>query len=199
MTLQATRALVESVASGDRLAVETLLQQYLPGLRAFIRLRVGAEIRAKESSSDIAQSVCRELFEGVGKFRWEGEAAFRAWLYTAALRKLADRVEHYRAQKRDVAREMSPEMLRANSEASVWDCYQTISTPSGHAIAREQAQRIEKAFESLTEEEREVVTLARVAGLSRAEIGQQIGKSEGAVRVILHRALAQVAEFLQDN
>jgi DNA-directed RNA polymerase specialized sigma24 family protein len=36
-----------------------------------------------------------------------------------------------------------------------------------------------------------------VAGLSRAEIGAAIGKSEGAVRVILHRALTRIATLLE--
>jgi RNA polymerase sigma-70 factor (ECF subfamily) len=199
MTLEATRALVQSAATGDRAAVEALLQKYLPSLRAFLRLRAGAEIRAKESTSDLAQSVCRELFEGVGDFRFEGEAAFRAWLFTAALRKVADRAQHYRAQKREAARELSPEARHAGGDALVWDCYQTVSTPSAYAIAREQATRIERAFDALSEEQREVVTLARIAGLSRAEIGERIGKSEGAVRLILHRALAQIADELGDG
>jgi DNA-directed RNA polymerase specialized sigma24 family protein len=38
--------------------------------------------------------------------------------------------------------------------------------------------------------------MAHIAGLSRAEIAQQMGKSEGAVRVILHRALARISELL---
>jgi DNA-directed RNA polymerase specialized sigma24 family protein len=35
-------------------------------------------------------------------------------------------------------------------------------------------------------------------GLSRAEIAERIGKSEGAVRVILHRALARVSQLLAE-
>jgi len=41
-----------------------------------------------------------------------------------------------------------------------------------------------------------VITLAHLVGLARAEIAQQMGKSEGAVRVLLHRALARMAAIL---
>jgi RNA polymerase sigma-70 factor (ECF subfamily) len=76
------------------------------------------------------------------------------------------------------------------------DCYRSFSTPSGAAIAREEVERIEAAFEDLSEEHREVITLAHVVGLSRAEIAERMGRSEGAVRVLLHRALAKVSEVL---
>jgi RNA polymerase sigma factor (sigma-70 family) len=43
---------------------------------------------------------------------------------------------------------------------------------------------------------REVITLSRVVGLSHREIGEQIGKNEGAVRVLLHRALARLGRLM---
>ncbi len=192
-----TKPLIDLAARGEARAIEALLQKYLPGLRAFVRLRVGPELRAKESSSDITQSVCRELFQGLEQFQWQGEEAFRSWLFTAALRKVADRAEHYRAGKRDVALEVSPPRANAADEP-VWECYRSLSSPSQQAIARELAERIEAAFDVLSADEREVVTLAKIVGLSRAEIGERLGKSEGAVRVMLHGALARLTDFLGD-
>ena len=189
------KPLVDRVACGDSHAVEALLQKYLPGLRAFVRLRIGPELRAKESASDITQSVCRELIEGLEKFEWQSEEAFRSWLFTAALRKVADRAEHYRAGKRDVAREASPARSSIGDQ-SVWACYGSLSSPSQQAIAGELAEKIEQAFDALSAEEREIVTLAKIAGLSRAQIGERLGKSEGAVRMVLHRALARVSDFV---
>jgi RNA polymerase sigma-70 factor (ECF subfamily) len=191
MSLEPTQALVGEAGRGDRRALEALLERYLPEVRAFVRLRVGAELRAKESSSDIAQSVCRELLTGLDGFRWQGEQAFRAWLFTAALRKVADRARHFASLRADAGREVA-----AADEQALWASYRSLSSPSGHAIAREQAERLERAFERLDEEEREVITLARIAGLSRAEIGERLGKSEGAVRVMLHRALAKLTDHL---
>lgn len=190
MPLEVSKNLVESAALGDPRSIQSLLEQYLPRLRAFVRLRCGPEIRAKESSSDIAQSVCRELLEHLGQFQWQGEPAFRSWLFTAAIRKIADRREHYLAAKRDARREIS---AGAASDASVWEIYQSFATPSQHAIAGEQARRIEAAIEALEEEPKEVVLLSKIVGLSRAEIAQKLGRSETAVASILHRALAEIA------
>ena len=48
----------------------------------------------------------------------------------------------------------------------------------------------------LPEEYRQVVTLTKLAGLSRAEVAAEMNRSEGSVRMLLHRAVAQlVAEF----
>ena len=42
-----------------------------------------------------------------------------------------------------------------------------------------------------------MITLAHVAGQSRAEIADQMGRSEGALRVLLHRSLVRLAEVLE--
>lgn len=198
MSSDPTRFLVDNAVSGDRKAFETLLARYLPQVRAFVHLRLSPELRVKESSSDIAQSVCRELLQGLDQFHWRGEEAFRGWLFTAALRKVADRAQHYGAAKRELGREQPPGE-DAHAADLLCRAYGSLSSPSGHAIAREQAERIGRLFEDLSEEEREVIALARVAGLSRAEIGRRIDKSEGAVRVILHRALAKLSDALDEH
>ena len=182
------RVLTEAAARGDAGAVDQLLQAHLPGLRAFVRLRVGPELRARESSSDIVQSVCREVLEHLDRFQHPGEKAFKHWLYTTALRKIASRADYYRAQKREGGREV----LSADEE-ELGRLYRTLGSPSQGAVLREELERLESAFDQLSDEQREVVTLAHLVGLTRAEIAERIGKTEGAVRVILHRALARLS------
>jgi DNA-directed RNA polymerase specialized sigma24 family protein len=67
--------------TGDATALESLIERYLPQLHAFVRLRLGA-LRARESSMDIVQSVCRELLASRERFEFHGEDRFRAWLFT---------------------------------------------------------------------------------------------------------------------
>lgn len=189
--------LTEAAARGDRGAVDQLLQRYLPELQAFVAKRAGRPIREQESSADIVQSVCREVLQHADRFRHPSELAFKQWLYTTALRKISSRVDFYRAQKRDHGR-VEPFSPGSVDEAAshVLDFYQSFSSPSRHLMLQEEVARIEAAFEHLTEEQRQVVTMAHVLGLSRAEIAERIGKSEGNVRVLLHRALARVSELL---
>jgi RNA polymerase sigma-70 factor (ECF subfamily) len=187
--------LAERAAGGDRAALDELVVRHVDGLRAFVRLRVGAELRARESSSDLVQSVCREILQEARRFQHPSESAFKSWLYTTALRKIADRAQHWRAQKREVGRE--ERMPSRADDSGLIGIYRSFSSPSQHAVASEERERIERAFEELDEEQREVIVLAKVAGLSRAQIAAQTGRSEGAVRVLLHRSLARLAEKLE--
>jgi len=198
-------ALVEAAAGGDRTAVEQLLERHLPSLRAYVRLRAGAVIRRHESNSDLVQSVCRDVLENMDHFRYPGEAAFRAWLYATALRKIADRAEYWKAAKRDAAREAvgAPAGGHAPSAADdgrLLDVYRSsFSSPSRAAMGREALDRIEQAFEKLPDDYREVIVLSRVVGLSRAEVAEQMGRSEASVRNLVSRALAELAEHLQSG
>jgi len=192
-------ALLRAAANGDSEALNTLLAAHLPELRAFVRLRTGPALRARESRSDLVQSVCREVLENADRFRFPGESAFRHWLFTTALRKLSNRRDYYQAGKRDAGREVPyDEAQHTDDDHALLQLYESFSTPSDHAIVREELQRVEAAFDQLTEEQREVVTLAHIAGLSRAEIAERTGRSEVAVRGMLHRGLVRLSALLGD-
>jgi len=189
--------LLESASQGDESAVETLLRRYLPGLRAFIRLRSGPLVRARESSEDLAQSVCREVLQHIDRFQHGNETGFKHWLFTTAMRRIQNKHEYWKAQKRDAARDVPIDAGRSEGmNEALLTCYRSFSSPSQHAMANEELERIERAFDALTDEEREVISLARIVGLSHREIGEKLGKSEGATRVALHRALIKLAERL---
>ena len=190
--------LVERAANGDRSAVAALLEAYLPGLRAYIRLQMGRAVREHESCSDLAQSVCREVLQNLDRFRYPGEAAFRKWLYTTAARKIAHRDAYWHAEKRDVDR-VASQPSEPQGDGDVLACYGTFCTPSRVAIAREELARIEGAFDRLSEEHREVIVKARILGMSRAEIGEDMGRNEAAVGNLLFRALSRLSEILDDQ
>jgi len=193
-------ALNEAAGRGDRAALEALLEHHLPRLRAFVRLRAGAMLRARESCSDLVQSVCREVLTHRRRFRHPDEGAFRRWLFTTAQRKLKNREAYHLAAKRDVLRDLpAGDALGPEDQRLVGDLFRTFSTPSGALAAREEIERLEAAFETLSDGQREIVTLAHVAGLPRAAIAEHVGMSEGAVRVALHRALAKLAAELEED
>ena len=122
-------------------------------------------------------------------FEWEGEAAFRSWLYTAAARKVADRAEYWQAQRRDAARD-------APDEQALLEVYRRSATPSQVAMGRESLERIESAFDELPDDYREAVVLSRVLGLPRAEVARRMGRTEVSVRHLLFRGLAQLGRRL---
>lgn len=191
-----TLVLARRAAAGDEQALATLLSHHLPAVRAFVRAHMGPQLRAHESSSDLVQSVCRELLTHQERFQYPGEQQFLAWLYTTARRKISNRVRDLGRDKRDARREIGG--LAESAMAELGAAYARVSSPSGRVLRAEEIARLEAAIDQLPEEQREVVTLAHLAGLSRAEIGAQMGKTEEAVRALLHRAKARLAILLED-
>ena len=190
--------LAERAASGDQAAVEQLLELHLPSVRAFVRAHMGRQLRARESSSDIVQSVCREMLQHQDRFRHPTEGAFAAWLFTTARRKISNRLRDMERQRRDVAREQPLDASGCDA-SPLASAYARFSSPSASLLRREEIERLENAMEQMTEEHREVLTLAHLAGLSRREIAAQIGSTEEAVRAMLHRAKAKLSLLLEQQ
>ncbi len=177
------------------------MRKFLPELRAFVRLNAGRLVRARESSSDLVQSVCREVVQNAGRFRYEDEAGFRKWVFTAALHKIQDRRKYWRARKRDALREAlaNEAPFGAEGEEEIVARYRTICTPSRSAVSKETMARIEAAFDRLPDDYREIITLARLAGLSHDEIARRRGSTPESSRQLLARALARLAIFVSEE
>lgn len=185
--------LLGPASQGDPAALERLLAMHQGPLRAFVRLRVGPALRARESASDIVQSAVREVLQHLDRFQGNGEAGFRAWLYATALRKIADRADYWGAQKRDAAREVRLDAA-TDSEGDLAAVYESLASPSLMAAGRETLERLERAMDGLGDEQREVIVLSRIAGLSHAELGERLGCSEATARQRVFRALATLAQ-----
>jgi len=183
-----TRQLLEGAARQDRAAIERLLVRQLPGLEAFVRLRMGSALRSRTSPPDLVQSVCREVLEDLTGFEFRGEAPFRHWLYTRAENKLREKHRYHHAEKRSGAREVAPP-----DGSTFLPAYQTLCTPSRDLAAREAMERIEAAFDTLPDDYREAISLHKLCGLSHAEIAAQMQRSEGAVRNLVYRGLSRLA------
>ncbi len=174
----------------DGPTLERLLDEHLPGLRAFVRLKAGPVLRGRESESDVVQSTCREVLVRADTFRHGGEAGFKHWLYSTALRKILNKHEFHTAGKRDTRRD-------ADDDVQLLGAYNAFCSPSRIASAREELDRIEGAFEQLMPQHREVILLSRVIGLSRAEVAAEMGRTEASVRNLLNRALTHLAQQLE--
>jgi RNA polymerase sigma-70 factor (ECF subfamily) len=178
--------LVQRASAGDAPSIEALLVRYLPRLRAFVRLRVSRTIRQRESSSDLVQTVCREVLKNGGSYSYEGEEKFLGWLFKTALNKIIDHHRYFAADKRAPQREAGPDRLEGVDYSALRS---KGASPSQVAMGNELAEHMEAAFDQLPEEYREVITLSRIVGLPHAEIARAMERSEGAVRMLLSRAL----------
>jgi RNA polymerase sigma factor (sigma-70 family) len=173
--------------------LHALLNEELPRLRAFARLRMGAELRACESVSDIVQTVCLELLRSEDTFEWRGRDSFRHWLFVTALNKIRQRLRRYRVRGRRVERWSDVDQLRLS------ECYGRVAQPLQTLASKEAIASLEAAFDALPEHYAEIITLRRVVGLSYETIAAERGSTQAAVRVLLHRALARLGTLLDQE
>jgi RNA polymerase sigma-70 factor (subfamily 1) len=200
---QRTEILVSGAKRREPGALDRLIEAHLHDLRAFVRLQVDPQLRARESHSEIVQSICRVVLEDLPGFEYRGVGSFRAWLFTAALNKIRQKGEFHHAQKRDVAREMRAEKCADSQDSAQAGLYASLCSlepsPSENAIAREEAERIERAMDKLSEDHREVLLLARIVGMSHKEVAERIGRSESAVRTLVSRASVLLLAALEER
>lgn len=174
----------------------TLLEENLDRLNRFVRRTAGPLLRAKESVSDITQSVCRELLNHAGRFTKGGEKGFRSWLYTTARRKIYDRNDYHRAAKRDVGRERT---ATGEDRKVAPEDLGHLETPSQDAIARENLELLQDAYSRLSIQDQEIIRLSRFDGHSHKEIAEILELSLDAVYQRLSRALARLETILSEK
>lgn len=187
MPLEGDAHAAESSSQGEP-ELHELLARHLPKLHAYVQARLGAALRRRESTHDVVQSVCREVVEHGGSFEYRGEERFVAWLRLAAQNKIREKHRRNVAMRRDMRREAE------SSDAAISQAHATLTTPSVIAVGNESAAIVRDALAALSEEHRDVITMARIVGLPHAVVAEFLGRSEAAVRQLLARALVRLAE-----
>ena len=180
---------------GSSVPLGELLARHLPALRVYVRLKMGASLKKQESESDVVQSVCRELLQGASEFEYRGEGKLRQWLYAAALNKIRQHARYHGAAKRDTNRmQRFPDQEELLSQA-----FGDVLSPSREAMANETREALETAFQTLHEDDREVILLRKVVGLTPEEIAEQMGRTVPSVRNLLNRALVRFAKLVDQD
>jgi RNA polymerase sigma-70 factor (ECF subfamily) len=130
----------------------------------------------------VAAEVWLAVARGLSAFEGD-EGNFRAWVFTVARRRSIDVARRRRRQP----------ALAALDEVDVADPTATSSALVDAALALEAALKL---LHRLTADQREVVALRVIVGMSVAETAVVVNKSEGAVRALCHRGLRTLAELL---
>lgn len=162
--------------AGAPWALQLLWQDLSPVVAGYLRLQGLREV--EDHTSEVFLGVFRNLPAFTG-----GEAAFRSWVFTIAHRRTVD-------ERRRRGRRPNPEPLDENSATFGGDVEAEALEQLGGAWVRE-------ALAELTVEQREVVTLRILTGLSVDEVATIMGKRAGAVRVLQHRAIERLRRALE--
>jgi RNA polymerase sigma-70 factor, ECF subfamily len=168
-------------AQRDRRAFEVLYRRYLDRVYAYAFYALGDHHDAEDATERTFLAALR----GIRGYRDTG-AGFRAWLFRIAHNTVANA---HRTRRR---RRLEPLPER-------WDRAAPNADPATLVARAEEARRVLRAVRRLPEDRRQVVLLRFVDGLSAAEIAVVLDRSPGAVRVLLHRSLRELAAQLGEG
>jgi RNA polymerase sigma-70 factor (ECF subfamily) len=163
-----TQRLLLQVRVGAAHARDLLFERHRPYLRRLIALRLDPNLRPRVDPSDVVQEAQLEAFRRLDAYLRQPALPFRLWLRQIAYdRLLMLRRYHVEAAKRATGRE-SPFPDRS-SLLLARQFLATGSSPSQHLIRREFVRRVREAVQHLPDDDREVLILRKLEGLSNQE------------------------------
>jgi RNA polymerase sigma-70 factor (ECF subfamily) len=180
LPLDADRLAVEA-ARRDPLRFETLYRKYVAQVYSFALY----ETRAHHTAEDITEQVFLQAMRGLPAFDDRGldeGSTFRVWLFQICRNVLANE------RRRDRRHPQASLDLALEIQAA--------EDPAATVAARDEAARAWRAIDALPADRRRALVLRFVEEMSAREIGEVMGRTEGSVRVLIHRALRAVADEL---
>lgn len=165
-----TRFAVARAKEGDAEAIRFLYVNYSPNIYGYVR----SIVRDDHEAEDVTQHVFAKLMKSIAKYDDRG-VPFFAWLLRLA-RNVA--IDHLRANR------LTPteEVLDAG-------------TSSG--VDLDQSEVVRAALAAIPEEQREVVVLRHVVGLSPGEIADRMGRTESSIHGLHHRGRRALQQELR--
>jgi len=163
---------VEQASKGNPQSFARLYDMHVDRIYRYILYRV-SDVGVTE---DLTQEVFFKAYKAIHKFK-RMRSPFVAWLMTIAHNLVID---YYRSSKHELP--LEDNIVNADSTTS----------PQKIAEARFEQQRLQKAIRQLRPEQQQVIILHFIEGFEYSEIAALLRKSEGAIRVIQHRALKEL-------
>ncbi len=160
--------LIARAQNGDPQAFGELYQRYLDPIYRYIRARVPVEGDAE----DLTEMVFMRSFEALPRYQDRG-LPYSSFLYRVARSVIAD---HFRRQPKEFLGVIAP----ADYPASDLEEY---------LIQNDRVNELHDAILSLPPDYQEVIRLRLLLDMPVPAVAQWMERSEGAVRVLLYRAL----------
>jgi len=169
--------LVARGQQGDREALEELYLLHFDRIYSYLHMSVGN----RHDAEDLTTQTFLRMLESITRFRWRS-APFSAWLFRIA-HNLA--MDHFRASRRWQPEEEVPEPPGETEPSAELVAFQSLGR-----------QSMLELIDDLSQEQKQVLTLKFVFNLPNAEVATILGKTEGAVKSLQHRALVSLQKRL---
>lgn len=167
---------------GEAAAIEALYDLYADRIYRYLLARLGDA----DAAADLTTEVFLRVIKSIAGFRLDQRrpaASFSAWLYRIAANLVAD---HFRGRRRGVQISLDDGLSLAAAEPG----------PQRVAEQRETAAWIARGLARLSEDQRLVIIGKFGEEMSNAQVAAWLGKTEGAVKSLQHRALAALGRLL---
>jgi RNA polymerase sigma-70 factor (ECF subfamily) len=168
--------LVRQAQSYDDDAIRALYEKYYPKIYNYAFMQLG-DVHTAE---DLASDVMLKMIESINSYKFRG-LPFGAWVFRIARNRLIDL--HRRRKRRGEV-----------------DLSETLSTALANpqALAERALERgqLQIALKHLTDEQRQVIVLKFIEGYDNRSVGKIMGRSEGAIKSLQHRALGALRRVL---
>ena len=170
--------LVRQAVAGDAAAFAQLYDTYIEAVYRFVYFRVSDDLTAE----DLTSQVFLKVWDNLSRYENRRGGSFGAWLFRIARNTVID---YYRTQKKIMSQE-PPDAARPDPAANV-----------AHIVEhRLEMERMRQMLHQLTDDQREVLTLKFINGLSTGEISRILKKKQGAIRALQMRGLRALADFM---
>ena len=165
-------AAVSRAQKGDMEAIHFLYVRYADDVLRYVR----SFVHDHHEAEDITQNVFAKLMTAIKKYE-QREVPFTAWILR-------------------VARNAALDQMRARRATP---CEEVRLEDDGRSqVASERGRDLRQALERLPEDQREVLVLRHIVGLSPTEIAATLGKTESSVHGLHHRGRRTLKSALQD-
>ena len=176
------KKLILAAQKGDKEAFDALYKLYLTPVYRYIYLRV----HSKQLAEDITQTVFIKVYESLPSFKLSAHSPL-AYCFTVARNTVID---HFRKKQL---------VLQEGNEEILINLPDERSSPQREMHKLEAASEIESMMAALTSDQREVIILKYINGLSNHEIAKLTGKTEEAIRQLQSRGLKNLQKLIKDS
>ncbi|KOX33838.1 RNA polymerase sigma70 factor [Saccharothrix sp. NRRL B-16348] len=170
--------LVRAAQGGDTDAFGALYDRYVDVVYRYVLFRVGDRTLAEDVTSETFLRALRSI----GSISYQGRDV-GAWFVTIARNIVFDHVKSSRYRL-----EITTAELADNREVTDGPEQEVLTDATNAELLRCVAQ--------LGEDQRECITLRFIQGLSVAETAARMGRNEGAIKALQHRAVRRLAQLL---
>ena len=191
--------IIERIRGGDVDCLGEYLARRRSDLTAFIVGKMSPALRQKVEADDIYQEVCSSALQSADQIDLSQYDLF-GWFCQLAKRRIVDVQRRFAAQKRAADREVGLYVTPAEaSRAGLINLLVASITSPSEVFSRQQREfKLLQALSQLPEQQQRVLRLRYVDSLPSKEIATRIGKSDGATRVLITRAIKRLENIMTE-